>query len=102
MSFEVERATRREIRWRILVTLNVSRPTFTSERVIHATLDDSDLPATAADVRRELDYLRDHGLVEIKGEKTSPTWSAALTGQGVDVVEYEVEAPPGVKRPKAW
>jgi hypothetical protein len=52
-------------------------------------------------VRRELDYLRNSGLIELEGEGSSE-WYAKLRARGVDVVEYTIDAPPGVARPRKY
>lgn len=99
--FNLDRARLKELRWRILKVLEAGRPVKVRESLIHLAITDADLEASPQEIRRELDYLRDHQLVEIAGEGT-PTWTAALTGLGVDVVEYSVDAPPGVARPARW
>lgn len=98
---DYEKAHREEVRWRTLRTLDAGRPLAVSETVIYRALADASLPVSPAALRRELDYLRDKGLVQLLGEQT-PVWSAQLTGHGVDVVEYTVDAPPGIARPRKW
>jgi DNA-binding transcriptional ArsR family regulator len=98
---DLEKAHREETRWRILRALDAGRPLPVSEAVIYRTLADASLPITPAALRRELDYLRDKELVNLTGED-GPVWAAELTGHGVDVVEYTVDAPVGIKRPKKW
>jgi hypothetical protein len=46
---------------------------------------------TALDVRRELDFLADLGLVEIS-KKQGSSWIAWLTQDGVDVIKYTRKA----------
>lgn len=99
--FNLDRARIRDLRWRILKVLDAGRPQRVGERLILSVLCDADLQVTPRELRRELDYLRDHQLVELEGER-SPDWKAALTGQGVDVVGYDAEAPAGVARPEQW
>ncbi len=98
---DLEKAIREETRWRILRALDAGRPLPVSETVIFRALADSTLPITPSQLRRELDYLRDKDLIELENED-QPTWGAALTGYGVDVVEYTVNAPAGINRPKKW
>ncbi len=95
---DLERAQREEARWRILRVLDIGRPRGVSETVIWRTLNDIELPITVHGVRRELHYLCDRGLVTITGEDAE-TWVAALTRDGVDVVEYTVPCHPGIARP---
>lgn len=89
---------REEARWRILRALDVGRPVGVSDVILWRTLTDIKLPITLNGVRRELDYLKSKGLVEISGED-SDAWVAEITGTGLDVVEYTIPAPPGVSRP---
>ena len=95
---DLERAQREEARWRILRVLDIGRPRGMAETVIWRTLNDVELPITPRGVRRELHYLRDRGLVKVTGEDAE-TLIAALTSDGVDVVEYAIACPPGVARP---
>jgi hypothetical protein len=95
---DLERAQREEARWRILRVLDIGRPRGMAETVIWRTLNDIELPITPPGVRRELHYLRDRGLITITGEDAE-TLVAALTGNGVDVVEYTVACQPGIARP---
>ena len=95
---DLERAQREEARWRILRVLDISRPRGMAETVIWRTLNDIELPITPDGVRRELHYLRDRGLVTITGDDAE-TLIAALTRDGIDVVEYTVACQPGIARP---
>lgn len=98
---DLEKAEREETRWRILRALDAGRPLPVSETVLFRALTDASLAVTPKQLRRELDYLRDKKLVVLTGEVT-PVWSAELTATGVDVVEYTIEAPAGLNRPKKW
>lgn len=98
---DIEKAQREETRWRILRALDAGRPLAVSETVIYRALADASLPISPSVLRRELDYLRDKALIDLTGED-GPVWAAALTGHGVDVVEYTVAAPAGIARPKKW
>lgn len=98
---DIVRAQREETRWRILRCLDAGRPVAVAETVIYRALHDAALNLTPATLRRELDYLRDKGLVQVHNED-APVWAAELTHLGVDVVEYTVDAPPGIGRPKKW
>lgn len=98
---DFEKAQREETRWRILRILDAGRPTSVSETVIFRALSDASLTVSPNELRRELDYLRDKSLVDLTGEN-SPVWAAALTGTGVDVVQYAIDCPAGIARPKQW
>jgi hypothetical protein len=92
--------TRREqIRWFLLVTLNVARPagchTHMLLNVIHVTYPD----ATHQEVRRELDYLEERQLVKIDCDPMDQ-WFAELTRTGMDVVDYTIDCQPGIARPR--
>lgn len=98
---DLEKGRRETLRWRILQTLNVGRPYPVAEDVLYATVGGEDMPISILDLRRETDYLEGRGLLAI--DRTGPSWSARLTREGVDVVEYTVEAEPGIARPaKYW
>lgn len=98
---DMEKANREITRWRVLQVLNVGRPLPVSEIIVLRTLQDIHLPITAHGLRREMDYLRDRKLIEIRDEE-SPTWSAELTRYGVDIVEYTLPCEPGIARPERW
>lgn len=95
---DLERAQREEARWRILRVLDIGRPRGLAESVIWRTLNDVELPITPQGVRCELHYLRDRGLVTVTGEDAE-TLIAALTREGIDVVEYTVACQSGIARP---
>ena len=98
MMNSLERARREEIRWRLLVGLDAGRPYPVNERILFRLLHDVQLPLTPNELRRELDYLKDRGLVSLVGEAEND-WNAELTRHGVDVVEYTVDCQPGIARP---
>ncbi len=100
-TMDFEQKQREEARWRILRVLDAGRPIAVSENIVWRVLHDIHLPMSVRSVRREIDYLKDLGLVEIEGEDTD-TWFAKLTALGVDVVEYTVAAPAGVARPRKY
>lgn len=98
---DLEQKRREEARWRILRVLDAGRPIAVSENIIWRVLNDVRLPLSLSAIRRELDYLCDLELVELEGEDAC-TWFAKLSARGVDVVEYTIDAPPGVARPKKY
>ena len=100
-SIDLEQKQREEARWRILRVLDAGRPIAVSENIVWRVLHDVRLPMSITGVRREFDYLRNLGLIEVENE-LSETWFAKLTARGVDVVEYTLEAPPGVARPRRY
>jgi hypothetical protein len=100
-TMDLEQKQREEARWRILRVLDAGRPIAVSESIVWRVLHDIRLPMSVNSVRREISYLRDLTLIEIEGEGTE-IWFAKLTAQGVDVVEYTVNAPAGVARPRKY
>lgn len=93
---------RETMRWNILLVLNNARPVGAYEELVLATMQGMFLDASALEVRRELDYLADRDLLELRKEPGG-RWFAALKRYGVDVVEYTVECDPGIGRPaKYW
>lgn len=100
-AIDLQQAQRRNVRWRILATLDAGRPGKLQESLILDVLNGANLSVTPTELRRELDYLRDRGLITLTGEGT-PNWSADLTRDGIDVVEYEVDCDAGIARPAKW
>jgi hypothetical protein len=98
---DLEQKRREEARWRTLRVLDAGRPIAVSENIVWRVLNDLRLTLSLSGLRRELDYLRTLDLVAIEGQD-SGTWYASLTARGVDVVEYTIEAPPGIGRPRKY
>jgi len=98
---DLEQRQREEARWRILRVVDAGRPVAVCEQIVWRVLTDIKLGLSLNQVRRELSYLRDLGLLELEGED-SDIWFAKLTAQGVDVVEYTAKAPAGVARPRKY
>lgn len=93
---------RESMRWNILLTLNNARPIGAYEELVLSTIQAIYPDATALELRRELDYLADRSLVELKKEP-SGRWFADVTRDGVDIAEYTVDCQPGIARPvKYW
>ena len=98
---ELEQKQREESRWRILRVLDAGRPIGVNETIVWRVLHDVKIGLSLMQVRRELEYLQDLGLVRLEDTDTE-TWSGKLTAEGVDVVEYTVDSPPGIARPKKY
>jgi hypothetical protein len=93
---------RETMRWDILLTLYNARPIGAFEELVLATLQSVFADASALEIRRELDYLADRELVDLRKEP-SGRWWGDLTRHGVDVTEYTVDCDPGIGRPaKYW
>ncbi len=100
MTIDLEKGRRENLRWLILITLNAARPIGAAEALIATCVADVQQQVTTVELRRELDYLADRGLIEI--ERNGPQWHCNLTRCGVDVVEYTVECDPGIARPQKY
>ncbi len=94
---EIEQMRREDARWKMLRVIDAGRPVGVNEGIIRRVLSDLNLPFSQAELRRELAYLRDLGLIEI-GEVDGEQFAKA-TAAGVAVVEYTAAAPAGVARP---
>lgn len=94
-----EKIYRENMRWQCLVYMDAERP----KRVaIHHLLQcvQHEYPAVSRiEVCRAIDYLELHALLTIT-IKSGKQW-LRLTGTGIDVVEYNINAPAGVRRPDA-
>ncbi len=98
---DMEKARREHVRWIILSALNHGRPYPVAEPLILITIQSEPTQCTALDLRRELDYLEERGLLKLTRLEGAP-WTAELTRHGVDVVEYTVACDPGIARPKKY
>lgn len=102
MSIDPAKIRREALRWLILLTLNNARPIGAYEGPILSVAQSEYPDATPLELRRELDYLHDRRLVDLRKEPTGK-WFASLTRHGTDVAEYTVDCEPGIARPaKYW
>ena len=102
MNIDHAKLRREALRWLILLTLNNARPIGAYEGLILVVAQSEYPDCTALELRREMDYLGDRKLVELKKEPGG-RWHAELTFEGVDVAEYTVDVHPGIARPaKYW
>jgi len=101
MIIDMEKQKREQLRWLILETLNSARPIGANEGLMLNVVNDIQGQVTGRELRLELDYLTDRGLVSIIGKDTA-IWHAELTRDGVDVVEYTVGCDAGIARPKKY
>lgn len=98
---DTAKVRRESMRWNILLILNNARPCGAYEELVLATLQSIYTDATALELRRELDYLADRRLVDVKREPGG-RWFADLTRYGTDVAEYTVDCDPGIARPQKY
>ncbi len=98
---DMDKARRESIRWLALVAINAGRPELVAEGLILSAVQSVPVQCTALELRRELDYLEDRGLIKTARHEGAP-WTAELTHRGVDFVEYTIDAHPGIARPKKY
>ena len=99
---DVARVRRESLRWLLLLALYNSRPAELVEGVLLATAQAMYPDSTPIEIRRELDYLFDRRLVELR-KSPSGMWWGNLTRYGTDIVEYTIDCEPGIARPaKYW
>jgi len=99
---DMHKVRREDIRWQILLTLNNARPLGAYEELVLSVIRSTYTDATPLEVRRELDYLNDRGLVNLRKEAAG-RWFGDLSRYGIDVAEYTVDCDPGIARPiKYW
>ncbi|MDO8414140.1 MAG: hypothetical protein Q7S51_10175 [Gallionellaceae bacterium] len=99
---DIAKVRREMMRWNIILTLNNARPIGAAEELVLSVVQAISPDATQIEVRRELDYLEERGLVKIQREP-SGHWRAELTRWGVDLAEYTADCDPGIARPaKYW
>jgi hypothetical protein len=99
MDMDLRRIIREEMRGKILQALYLGQPFGLHESTIQAAMSDIFQNATEMEVRKEMDYLEERGLIAI-GERHRPAWFAKLTRDGVDVFENTVPCDPGIRLPK--
>lgn len=99
---DLQKVRREQIRWVLLLALNNARPYGTVESVLLSTVQAVYPDSTGLEVRRELDYLFDRGLVTVE-KRPGGVWHAELIRHGIDMVEYTIDCDPGIARPvKYW
>lgn len=92
--------TRREdMRWHLLSAINLSRPVGIYTEPLLAIVRAVYPDATHQEVRINLDYLEEREMVRITKDQLD-RWMVDLTRTGIDFVEYNIDAQPGVSRPK--
>jgi len=84
-----------------MVAINAGSPYPVAEPLILSAIQTVPIECTALELRRQLDYLGDRGLVKLKRLEGGP-WTAELTRHGVDFFEYTIDAEPGIARPKKY
>ena len=98
---DMAKLRRESIRWTILLTLNNGRPAKVHEKIVLSVLRSEFPDATQNEARREMEYLDGRALIKIM-KAPDGVWSAKLSRDGVDVVEYTVDVEPGIARPEKY
>lgn len=101
MNIDQAKVRRESLRWYIILTLNTSRPVDPHEAVVLSTIQGIFPDATSLELRRELDYLADRGLVTLN-KQPSGVWICGLTHYGADIAEYTIPCNPGIARPEKY
>ena len=103
MNPDLDKARRENMRWLILQALYSAQPIGASEQVVLSSIAPMIPDVTPLELRRNLDYLAERGLLTIDGRNTMPQWFCKLDRYGIDVVEYTIAVEPGIARPvKYW
>lgn len=100
-SIDPAKVRRENMRWVLILTLYNARPSDLVEAVILATIQSLYPDATPLEVRRELDYLSDRELVDLRKDPSGPWWGN-LTRCGTDMAEYTIPCEPGIARPEKY
>lgn len=98
---DIAKVRREHLRWLIILALNNARPNELAESVVLSIAQAIYPDATPLEIRRELDYLDDRKLVELRKDPSGPWWGN-LTRYGTDIAEYTVDCAPGIARPKKY
>lgn len=97
---ELENSRLEDVRWRLLMILNVVPGRPRAESTLAFDLIAANLSLTDTELRAELTYLEDCKLVKFESDQLDRR-QYTITAAGRDVVEYRVESPPGIRRPPA-
>lgn len=97
----IEKARREGMRWQLIRTLDLARPHTANEVFLLDVMRAIYKDATPLEVRRELDYLEDRGLVALV-KSPHGQWFADLTRHGIDIAEYTVACEAGIARPEKY
>jgi hypothetical protein len=101
MHVDMQKVQREMARWFILLTLDKARPCGAGEPTVLYVLQQVHSETSRLEMRKELQYLHDRGLIELT-KSPAAQWWAKLTRYGVDVVEYTVDCEPGIARPEKY
>ncbi len=94
----IDETTAPAARWAILRTLRVGGHLGATETMVREVLLADWLGITRQWIRDQLAYLEARRLIAIERSEVR-AWRATLTRAGYDVVEYQVDVEPGIRRP---
>ena len=97
----IEQSQRETARWVALTALYNGAGFPLAERVILSVLEAVPIHATAADVRQHLHFLDTAGMATVH-KQPDGTWTACITKDGMDCVEYNATCPAGIARPQKY
>ena len=100
MHLVAQRARRETMRWLLLLTMNIARPSDATIRMMRGVISATYPDVTEMEVRRELDYLESRELISLRTDPLGQV-RAKLERFGIDMVEYTVDCEPGIARPSA-
>lgn len=101
MNIDFAKARREQLRWLLLLALNYARPRNAHESLLLGAAQGVYTDATEIEIRRELGHLEGNNLVTVV-RHPSGFWTAALTSNGIDCVEYAEACPKGIARPEKY
>ena len=96
---DMAKTRREDMRWHLLSAVDLSRPVGIYTEPLFAIVRAVYPDATHQEVRLNLDYLEAREMVRISKDPVD-RWMVDLTRTGIDFVEYNIDAQPGVSRPK--
>ena len=96
---DMAKTRREDMRWHLLSAVDLSRPVGIYTEPLLAIVRAVYPDATHQEVRVNLDYLEAREMVRISKDPVD-RWMVDLTRTGIDFVEYNIDAQPGVSRPK--
>jgi len=98
--FDQVKAHREHLRWNLLAALEAAGHIGASESLLLTVVAPVATSVTAMEIKHELYYLQDRGLVKV--DRNQPCWHATITADGADVAQYTVDCPPGIARPQKY
>nr|VFK67720.1 MAG: hypothetical protein BECKUNK1418G_GA0071005_115912 [Candidatus Kentron sp. UNK]VFK73052.1 MAG: hypothetical protein BECKUNK1418H_GA0071006_115912 [Candidatus Kentron sp. UNK] len=101
MPVDHDRIRRESNRWNCLLTLKNAQPLGVWEELILDTLRAITPDITKKEVREIMDYLQEQGYVRLK-KKPHGRWHGKLTANGLHLLDYDIDCPPGISRPEKY